>query len=170
MNDEIVWQGKPFQGFIFRNIDSGLTFVGVLVSFFVYYLCIKETQQHESTMFYYFRIGFGYFVITYCFIRFFIDFFYRKFTTIILKKDKLEIKCFKNKKSINFDYIKLEKHPFNIYSINYSLEKDYITITKPLEPGSGIDFLYDNNSIFFKKKDAKHLYNLIQELKNVNSN
>ncbi|MCO6162840.1 hypothetical protein [Flavobacterium sp. NRK F7] len=170
MNNEIIWQGKPFQGFIFRNIDFGLVFVGTLLSFFIYHLCLKTEKQHESTMFYYYKIGLGYFMITYCFIRFFIDFFYRKFTTITLKKDKIEIQCFKNKIIVNFDYIKLEKHPFNIYSINYRIEKDYITIKKPFEYGSGIDFFYDNNAIFLKKKEAKDLYNLIQELKNEHSN
>lgn len=116
------------------------------------------------------KIFLGYILITIPFIRFFIDIYNRKITTIILKKDKLELHYFNNIKMINLDYIKLEKHFFNIYSINFKEEKEHIKLPDKNDWSSGIDFFYDNNSIFFKKKDALHLFQLINEIKQCQSN
>ena len=161
MENEIIWKGKPVQGFVFRNVDIGLLFIGILVSIFSYYFMIKENDSV-------FKNILGYILITIPFIRFFIDIYNRKTTTIILKKDKLELHYFNSIEIINFDYIKIEKHFFNIYSINFKEEKEYLKMPDKNDWRSGIDFFYDDNSIILKKEDALNLYNLIIELKNVN--
>lgn len=162
MENEIIWKGKPVQGLVFRNVDISLLFIGILVSIFAYNFMIKNESIFKNIL--------GYTLITIPFIRFFIDIYIRKTTTIILKKDKLELQHFNNIKMINLDYIKLEKQLFNIYSINFREEKEYIKLPDKNNWFSGIDFFYDNNSIIFKKKDALHLFQLINEIKQCQSN
>lgn len=162
MENEIIWKGKPAQGLVFRNVDIGLIIIGIFISFFAYQFMIKESENS-------FKIFLGCILIIFPFLRFFIDIYNRKITTIILKKEKLELHYLKSIETINFDYIKLEKHFFNIFSVNFREEKEYLKMPDKNNWSSGIDFFYDDNSIILKKEDALNLYNLIIELKNVNT-